>query len=55
MIIGIVASSSFTPPPDNIDPDFADVLLLIDASRKTDDSDPDWSDVLLLIDASKRP
>lgn len=55
MIPGIVAGGGgeFVPPDPNVDPYWADVLLLIDASKHSDAVDPDWTDVLLLIDNSK--
>lgn len=54
MIPGIVAAApAGEPTPPDIDPHWADVLLLIDASRKSSATDPHWADVLLLIDESK--
>lgn len=55
MIPGIVAGGGgeFVPPDPNVDPYWADVLLLIDASKHSDAVDPDWADVLLLIDNSE--
>lgn len=53
MIIGIVAGATFEPLPGDMDPHWADVLLLIDASKHSTEVDADWADVLLLIDGSK--
>jgi len=55
MIAGIVAGGGgYVPPDPNVDPYWADVILLVDASKKSDEVDPNWSDVILLIDNSKR-
>lgn len=55
MIPGIVASvRRGEPVPPDVDPHWASVVLLMDASKHSEEVDPSWGAVVLLIDGSKQ-